>query len=1206
MSFIRKFKRSKPGPVPASGPISDVGLTLIWEPDNGNTEVDVVFVHGFTGHPQKTWTFQGSKTTTYWPRDKVPQTLPSARVWTFGYDTKIGSPFRPENQNTIYGEGKELVASLADVRPANEENVPLIFVAHSLGGIVVKQALRYSEKCREQLANRNLGLIYDSVIGILFFGTPHGGADPRGISHHIVQSLAKIAGVRVNPNTMATLLPSSAELEQLRDEFLPLVRKNRWTITSFQEQRGTPLLHGKLVVEKACSSLGDVDIERTRAMNKNHGDMCKFSEEDPEYSKVDRAFKHAWESWTMELRMSLKAKWRGSISEDQRKQLLSTLWWSEMNARENSIDHTSVETVQWIFDSPKGASPRTNQTTSSNGQAALTGTAGRFYLDCVKEQDTGSLLQLWLESNESMFWIRGKAGCGKSTVMKFLINDHRTPRYLQKWQSSVRILRFFFVEVNTSPLQRQVQGCCRSLLYQVLNSECALLDNVLQNHPYLATKQSENDWSAKELQETLTYILEKSETAFCLFIDGLDEVPNEHHGLAVELMTALANIQNVKVCVSSREENSLSGLTPCSSLHLQDLNRHGIKAYIEQRLAPRLKTFGDTEDKIFSWKVHRLKYTLVEKSCGIFLWVAFAVRSLLRGIDNGDSLQILYQRTSEFAPSLDDLYQQMWSRQNMDQHLYRQESAQIFWMMLDSHHEPNQWMTTFVGNLFLTNISLSKEILGILRIGRLATIQQVQLLFKKHSRWLSARSAGLVEHQSHISAFVEHRASIPLSLPLSKQSEVGFIHRSVREYLLNTPSGRVLLGYDTRDPEDKWLRSLEALEGTAIFSIVYKTNIFADYVRMIPLLLPENMETQACASFAGLVACHVVIGHVSVDDELRLLNDFSDMLGAVSQTKSLQLAMFICAAAYGASQFLSQSRGRILATLTTDEQNAILFSACDIFETHEEITSMIPDNWMKSMDMQEYNILTFKMIRRSIGSVKYMLLANADAQAVFPVLVKNSLEKTTTPFLACLRRLFKVIASLTFIDRYSDEFDEDEAYSNELKLLYLDIGACIRVFNTLLPSTGYVILDKNDYGAFCLDTQPLPFDSRVAFAVSTRWFVEFFQMRELFWKDPSRWHENSVVHDRVPYVKCIVLESEVKRRRCERPPKNIEDETLRDEKLKLEAAFEELLWDRGSWRHERGRIFAAQSRDLDRKFGDIVCKVLDSLYEAGSERLSTE
>ncbi|KAF5578864.1 hypothetical protein FPCIR_11409 [Fusarium pseudocircinatum] len=957
---------------------------------------------------------------------------------------------------------------------------------------------------------------------------------------------------------MATLLPSSAELEQLRDEFLPLVRKNRWTITSFQEQRGTPLLHGKLVVEKACSSLGDMDIERTRAMNKNHGDMCKFSEEDPEYSKVDRALKHAWQSWAMELRMS-----------------------------------------------PDGVSPRTKMT-SSNGQAALTGTTGRFHLDCVKERHTGSLLQLWLESNQSMFWIRGKAGCGKSTIMKFLINDHRTPRYLQKWQSSVRILSFFFVEVNTSPLQRQVQGCCRSLLYQVLNAECALLDKVLQNHPSLATKQSENDWSAKELQETLTYILEKSEKAFCLFIDGLDEVPNEHHGLAVELMMALANIQNVKVCVSSREENSLSGLNACSSLRLQDLNRPGIKAYIEERLAPRLKTLGDTQDKIFSWKVHRLRYILVEKSCGIFLWVALAVRSLLRGMDNGDSIQILYQRTSEFAPSLDDLYQQMWSRQNMDLDLYRQESAQIFWMMLDSHHEPNQWMTTFVGNLFLTNISVGEEILGIFRLGRLATIQQVQVLFKKHSRWLSARSAGLVEHQSHISAFVEHKANIPLSLPLLKQPEVGFIHRSVREYLLNTPSGRALLGYDARNPEDKWLRILKALEATAIFSIVYKTNIFADYVRMIPLLLPEDIETQACASFAGLLSCHVVIGHVSVDDELRLLNDFMDMLSDVSQPDSLQLAMFTCAAAYGASQFLSQNRGRIWAKLTIDEQNAILFSACDIFETHEEITNMIPDDWMKSMDMQEYNIIAFKMIRRSIGSVKHMLLANADAQAVFPVLVKNSLEETTTPFLAFLRRLFKAIASLTFIDRYSDEFDEDEIYSNELRLLYLDIGACIRVFSTLLPSTGHVILDGNDYGAFCLHKKALPVDLKVAFAVSAKWFVELFQFRELFWKDPSQWPEHSAVHDRIRYIKCIVLESERKGRRCERPPKNIEDETLRDEKLKLEAAFEELLWDRGSWRHEKGRLFPAQSRDLDRKFGDIVYKFLDLLYEAGSERLSTE
>lgn len=209
----------------------------------------MVFVHGFTGHPERTWTLSGGRATasTYWPREKIPQSLPKARIWTFGYDTKLNHPFRSENQNTVYGEGKELVASLNDVRSESKSQQPIIFVAHSLGGIIVKQALRYSEKCKAQPANRTLGMVFDSVIGVLFFGTPHGGADPRDLNHYILQSLAGILGVRANPNTIATLLPNSAELEQLRDEFLPMARQNQWVIFSFQEQKGVKFLNGKFV-----------------------------------------------------------------------------------------------------------------------------------------------------------------------------------------------------------------------------------------------------------------------------------------------------------------------------------------------------------------------------------------------------------------------------------------------------------------------------------------------------------------------------------------------------------------------------------------------------------------------------------------------------------------------------------------------------------------------------------------------------------------------------------------------------------------------------------------------------------------------------------------------------------------------------------------------------------------------------------------------
>ena len=93
----------------------------------------------------------------------------------------------------------------------------------------------------------HLQAIYESTLGIIFFGTPHGGADPRGLLEHIVENIARILNFKVNEQILNTLLPSSERLRQLRDEFSPIAQQKNWIIYSFQEQYGLPLLNGKKV-----------------------------------------------------------------------------------------------------------------------------------------------------------------------------------------------------------------------------------------------------------------------------------------------------------------------------------------------------------------------------------------------------------------------------------------------------------------------------------------------------------------------------------------------------------------------------------------------------------------------------------------------------------------------------------------------------------------------------------------------------------------------------------------------------------------------------------------------------------------------------------------------------------------------------------------------------------------------------------------------
>jgi hypothetical protein len=93
----------------------------------------------------------------------------------------------------------------------------------------------------------HLRSIYESTSGIIFFGTPHGGADPRGPLQHIAEKVIRAAGFSANDQIINTLLPSAERLKELRDEFGPMVRQKNWIVYSFQEQYGVKALNSDKV-----------------------------------------------------------------------------------------------------------------------------------------------------------------------------------------------------------------------------------------------------------------------------------------------------------------------------------------------------------------------------------------------------------------------------------------------------------------------------------------------------------------------------------------------------------------------------------------------------------------------------------------------------------------------------------------------------------------------------------------------------------------------------------------------------------------------------------------------------------------------------------------------------------------------------------------------------------------------------------------------
>lgn len=131
------------------------------------TALSILFVHGLQGHPEKTWLhesdeptlhprFLGFKTLfrsrkestsqrntvhrkkrrVFWPRDLLPALCPTCRIMTFGYDTMVTKAYAAADKGNIFSHAKDLLYELDRARVQGRYT---IFVAHSLGGIIVKE-----------------------------------------------------------------------------------------------------------------------------------------------------------------------------------------------------------------------------------------------------------------------------------------------------------------------------------------------------------------------------------------------------------------------------------------------------------------------------------------------------------------------------------------------------------------------------------------------------------------------------------------------------------------------------------------------------------------------------------------------------------------------------------------------------------------------------------------------------------------------------------------------------------------------------------------------------------------------------------------------------------------------------------------------------------------------------------------------------------
>ncbi|KAI1060120.1 hypothetical protein LB506_011261 [Fusarium annulatum] len=243
------------------------GFTPFHRTNDNDCHIDLVAVCGLGGHALGS--FKEKNGRFVWLRDALPSDIPNARILTYGYDTKLSKSSAFQNLTDL---GRALQIDLEDIYDPNQPR-SILFIGHSLGGLVVKEAVRL-------LQEEPLGSdfpILNAISGFAFFGVPHRGLE--------VECLIPL--VKDNPNRalLESLNKNSSLLDHLQNGFSKISKARGFSVVSFYETEKSPTavwIDGKwdmsgpseVLVEVFSATCG---CQKQHPINRNHSEMVKYS-----------------------------------------------------------------------------------------------------------------------------------------------------------------------------------------------------------------------------------------------------------------------------------------------------------------------------------------------------------------------------------------------------------------------------------------------------------------------------------------------------------------------------------------------------------------------------------------------------------------------------------------------------------------------------------------------------------------------------------------------------------------------------------------------------------------------------------------------------------------------------------------------------------------------------------------------------------------
>ncbi|KAI0849693.1 hypothetical protein F5Y00DRAFT_48651 [Daldinia vernicosa] len=447
-------------------------------------KVDIIAVHGLNprgkrraDHAWDTWRYPSGSRGRLWLRDDLPRDLPESRIFLYEYNSTV---VYGKDRSTFIERANKLLEEIRIERNGIGSR-PIIFLGHSMGGLLIKQALIDAHN------NSKYTPIKLATKGLVFFATPHYGGDGTLVTlGDVVCKIAKSLGFWRGESVLETLKRKSIFSDIMQEQWRHQLEQ--YYIVSFWGAFDS-------VVPRLSARLNlPGDRETIVALDADHSRVCKFglNQTDNDNFKIVRSnIRELYE-------MAKESTQPGLLKSTKTLKVLKALDVLPYEDCKNTIPERLSGTCAWFTDHPQ--------------------------------------FHDWRDSTTpSMLWVSADPGCGKSVLARYLADkvlastDTRTTCY------------FFFKEDLKD--QRNMTVAIRCIIRQIIDQRPDLLSNkIIEMFESRETLTSSFSGLWEILVELTTF---QADGEIVCIMDAFDECEEEGRSQLIEVLSKLYSPNNL-------------------------------------------------------------------------------------------------------------------------------------------------------------------------------------------------------------------------------------------------------------------------------------------------------------------------------------------------------------------------------------------------------------------------------------------------------------------------------------------------------------------------------------------------------------------------------------------------------------------------------------------------------------------------------------